>query len=257
MKIFITGASAGIGEALAREYSQRADTVLGLCARRLDKLKALSDALGATSAIYAADVRDAQAMRSAAHDFVSRYGAPDIVIANAGVSAGTVANAVDDIDVASWIMDVNVIGMVRTFQPFIDAMRSAGQGKLVGIASVAGIRGIPGSGAYSASKAAAIAYLESLRVELRGAGIRVQTICPGYITTDMTANNDFPMPFIITAEDAARRIARVIDSGRAYAVIPWQMAIVARILKFTPRWLFDRAFANSPRKARVQKTEDT
>src|SRR5690349_10908838 len=127
--------------------------------------------------------------------------------------------------------------MVHAFHPFLAGMRARGAGKLVGIASVAGYRGLPGSGAYSASKAAAISYLESLRVELHGSGLSVITICPGYVVTPMTADNPFPMPFILTADDAARKIARIIESKKSFAVIPWQMAIVARVLRLLPNFL--------------------
>ena len=130
-------------------------------------------------------------------------------------------------------------------------MREARQGKLVGIASVAGFRGLPGSEAYSASKAAAIAYLESLRVELRDSGIEVVTICPGYIRTSMTEVNNFPMPFILDADDAARRMARVVECGTSFAVVPWQMGVIGWVLQRLPNWLYDRLFARAPRKPRI------
>jgi short-subunit dehydrogenase len=145
---------------------------------------------------------------------------------------------------------VNVMGMVKTFQPFVAAMREKKTGTLVGISSVAGYRGMPGSTAYSASKAAAISYLEGLRIELRGSGVKVCTICPGFIDTPMTQANPFPMPFIISAEDAAKRFARVITQQRSHATIPWQMAGVGLILRHLPNWMFDRLFANTTRKAR-------
>jgi short-subunit dehydrogenase len=148
------------------------------------------------------------------------------------------------------VIDVNVLGIVRTFQPFIEPMRTAGGGKLVGIASVAGYRGLPGAGAYSASKAAAIACMESMRVEMRGSGVRVLTICPGYIATAMTARNPYPMPFLMSAADAADKVARAIDRGSAYSVIPWQMAIAARVLRLLPNALYDLLFARAPRKPR-------
>jgi hypothetical protein len=129
-------------------------------------------------------------------------------------------------------------------------MRAAAGGTLVGIASVAGFRGVPGSGAYSASKAAAIVYLESLRVELRGSGISVVTISPGYIATPMTEHNPYPMPFIIPADVAARRMANAIARRRRHVVIPWQMGIVGGLLKILPRALYDRMFARAPRKPR-------
>lgn len=143
-----------------------------------------------------------------------------------------------------------MLGMVKTFQPFLAAMRDRRQGTLVGIASVAGFRGLPGAGAYSASKAAAISYLESLRVELHGSGVKVVTICPGYIMTPMTAINPYPMPFILDADVAASRMARAIEQQIAFTVIPWQMDLIGRALKLLPNWLYDRFFARAPRKPR-------
>lgn len=247
--VFLTGASSGLGEALARHYAARG-AKLGLVARRADLLEKLGRSLPAGADTYAADVRDLSALGAAAADFMAKHGVPDLVIANAGVSHGTLTEYADDIEVFRQIMDINVIGMVSTFHPFVAAMRAAGRGTLAGVASVAGYRGLPGAGAYSASKAAAIRYLESLRVELRGSGVRVATICPGYIATPMTAKNTYPMPFIITADDFARRFARALDAGKDYAVIPWQMGLVAKLLAVLPNALFDAAFARAGRKPR-------
>ena len=148
------------------------------------------------------------------------------------------------------VMDTNVLGMVATLQPFVAPMRSRRSGTLVGIASVAGFRGLPGSGAYSASKSATITYLESLRAELHGSGVSVVTLCPGYSRTPMTAANPYRMPFLLEADDAARRIARAIAKRRRLAVIPWQMALVSVVLRNLPNWLYDRLFARAPRKPR-------
>lgn len=249
MVVFLTGASSGIGEALARHYAARGAT-LGLVARRAEHLDRLRESLPGGADTYVADVRDTGALEAAAADFLAKHGAPDLVIANAGISHGTLTEHADDIDVFRQILDVNVVGMVNTFHPFVAAMRRAGRGTLAGVASVAGYRGLPGAGAYSASKAAAIRYLESLRVELRGTGVKVATVCPGYIATPMTEKNPYPMPFIITADEFAFRFARALDAGRDYAVIPWQMGLVAKLLVLLPNSLFDAAFARAGRKPR-------
>ncbi len=248
-RVFITGASSGIGAALARHYAARG-AVLGLVARRQDALAALVASLPGEHAIYIVDVADGAALQAAAADFVARCGLPDVVIANAGVSVGTLTEEADDLPAFERVMRTNVLGMVATFQPFAAPMRARGSGRLVGIASVAGIRGLPGAGAYSASKAAAIAYLESLRVELHGSGVRVVTIAPGYIETPMTAVNRYPMPFMLPVDEAARRFVRAIDAGTTYTVIPWQMGVVARLLRLLPNWIFDAAFARAGRKPR-------
>jgi len=248
-KVVISGASSGIGLALARHYLERGAFVAAL-ARRGELLQSLAVEFPEQVFCYALDVRDAPEIRDAAHDFITRVGVPDIVIANAGVSRGTLTEHAEDIDVFQQVMDINVLGMVKTFQPFIAAMRAERYGSLVGIASVAGFRGLPGAEAYSASKAAAISYLESLRVELHASGIKVVTICPGYIKTPLTDVNTYPMPFILEVNKAARRMARVIERGKSFAVVPWQMGMVGWLMKRLPNWLYDRLFAKAPHKSR-------
>jgi hypothetical protein len=225
--------------------------MLGLFARRQEALDALAARLPAgTTVTYAGDVRDAAALGRAAADFSGRFGVPDVVIGNAGVSRGALTEAAADLPVFRAVFETNVLGLVHTFHPFLAAMRDRGRGTLVGIASVAGFRGLPGSGAYSGSKAAAITYLESLRVELAGSGVAVVTICPGYIATPMTAENRYRMPFLIGADQAARLIARAIERRKRFYVLPWQMAILGRVLRLLPRPLYDAAFARAPRKSR-------
>ena len=248
-RIVITGASTGIGAALARHYA-RPDTTIALLSRRRDLLDALAATLPGAVAVYPGDVADMEAQSAAARDFVDRFGAPDLVIANAGISIGTDAGAVADMANLRRVLDVNVVGMAATLAAFAPSMKAAGRGTLCGIASVAGFRGLPGSGAYSASKAAAISWLESLRTELQGTGVSVVTICPGYIDTPMTRVNTYRMPFLLPADEAARRFARAIDARRRLVVIPWQMAIAGRILRVLPGWLYDRLAARAPRKPR-------
>jgi short-subunit dehydrogenase len=248
-RIFITGASAGIGEALARHYASE-HTVLGLAARRGDELQALAERLPGECAVYPLDVSDSAALEAAAKDFIARFGVPDLVIANAGVSVGTHGEELRDVAKLRRVLDVNTAGLAATLAAFAPGMRAQGRGTLVGIASVAGFRGIPGAGAYSASKAAAIAWLESLRAELAGSGVAVVTICPGYVDTPLTRVNKYRMPFLLGADEAARRIARAIAARRRLAVIPWQMALLAVVLRSLPRWLYDRLARRAPRKPR-------
>lgn len=251
-RVVITGASSGIGAALARHYAQ-SGAVLGLIARRSIELDKLAMQLAAPVRIYPVDVRHTSALQAAAADFIAHYGSPDIVIGNAGISFGTLSESVEDIAAFQDVIDINVMGLVKTFQPFIAGMRAAERGTLVGIASLAGYRGLPGAGAYSASKAAAISYLESLRVELKASAIKVITVCPGYIATPMTANNPYPMPFLMSPDAAARKIAAIIEHGKTFAVIPWQMAALAPLLRILPNGLYDRLFGNAPRKPRRQR----
>jgi short-subunit dehydrogenase len=248
--VFITGASSGLGAALARAYAQRG-TTLGLLARRADKLQELAQTLStSTSACYAVDVTQFESLHSALQRHLQEHGCPDIVIANAGVSAGTLTEFVEDLEVFNQILQTNLTAMVATFQPFIEAMKTRGSGTLVGLASVAGVRGLPGAGAYSASKAGVIAYLESLRLELAPHGIRVLTIAPGYIDTPMTQHNPYPMPFLMPAHVFAEKAVQVIARQKKMSVIPWQMGWVARLLRWLPIACYDWLFMRAPRKPR-------
>jgi len=259
MKVFITGASSGIGEAIAHEYAKRyltENTIIGLAARRSEHLQKLKHTLESsyrvTCIVYTLDVRNDQALAQAAADFMQQYGTPDVVIASAGVSSGTLTEHQQDIAAFQAVIDINVLGMVHTFQPFISAMREAGEGQLVGIASVAGVRGLPGAGAYSASKAAAIAYLESMRVEMSHHNIAVTTIAPGYIRTPMTDINTYKMPFLMDADIAAAKFVNAIENKRRFVVIPWQMGWVARLMRFIPPVLWDLLAKNAPHKPRIK-----
>jgi len=255
-RVFITGASSGIGAALAGHYAQQG-ALLGLVARRQPELEKLVRGLPNASRhrVYALDVTDHAALAAAAADFIDAVGGADIVIANAGVSRGTLTEYAEDLPVFERILATNVSATVATFAPFIATMKAQARAgnagcRLVGIGSVAGIRGLPGSGAYSASKAAVMSYCESLRVELRCSGIRVVTIAPGYIDTPMTQVNTYPMPFLMPAEKFAQRAVAAIDAGVSYRVIPWQMGVVAKLLRALPNALYDFAFAKAPHKAR-------
>nr|WP_315399198.1 SDR family oxidoreductase [uncultured Duganella sp.] len=259
-RVFITGASSGIGAALAAQYAAQGAT-LGLLARRGEALDSLIASLpGSPSGTppgskrhraYAVDVRDHAAIAAAARDFLAHAGGVDVVIANAGISAGTLTEHAGDIAVFTDIVATNVIATAATFAPFIAAMRAQRtSARLVGIGSVAGIRGLPGAEAYCASKAAVISYCESLRLEMKPYGIKVVTLCPGYIDTPMTRVNPYPMPFLMAPEKFAARAARVIAAGDSYAVIPWQMGVVAKALRLLPNAVYDFAFSRAPHKPR-------
>lgn len=255
-RVFITGASSGIGAALARHYAAQGCTI-GLLGRRADALQALAASLpnAGVHRCYPADVTDHAALRNAAESFLAYAGGCDIVIASAGISHGTITELAEDLPVFESIIATNVSSTVATFSPFIAAMRAQGTpARLVGIGSVAGVRGLPGGGAYSASKAALRVYCESLRVELRGSGIEVVTIAPGYIDTPMTKKNKYAMPFLMQPDAFAAVAERAIARGTSYRVIPWQAGWIARLLRILPNWLYDRAFAKAPHKARKGTT---
>ena len=254
-RVFITGASSGIGAALARAYAARGATV-GLLGRRRDALDQLRQSLPDSSRhqVYVVDVLDRAALASAAQDFLAVNGGADIVIACAGISQGTLTEQADDLAVFDAVFATNMNATVATFAPFIAAMKTQSTPcRLVGIGSVAGIRGMRGAGAYCASKAALHSYCEALRVELRPSNIRVVTIAPGYIDTPMTRANRFPMPFLMPPERFATGAVAAIARGDSYRVLPWQMGVVAKLLRLLPNALFDRLFARAPTKPRREQ----
>ena len=253
---FITGASSGIGQAMALAYLQNGWRV-ALVARRGEQLNtwlheiapSLNLQAGQTG-VFSADVQNPDSIIDAANACIAQMGLPDVVIANAGISLGVDTAEREDLAVMRQVMDTNVLGMAATFHPFIRAMQKRGTGTLVGIASVAGIRGLPGHAAYCASKAAVISYCESLRGELRASGLKVLTIAPGYVATPLTKRNRYPMPFLMSADAFARQALRTIARGTRYRVIPWPMGVVAKLLRCLPDALFDRLLQGRPRKHR-------
>ncbi len=251
MKVFLTGASSGIGAALAAEFARRGAT-LGLVARRRAALDEIVGQSPGRHHVYAVDVTDKDALIAAARAFDDATGGADIVVANAGISIGVLTEHYEDLDAFDDVLETNVLAMAYTFHPFIAPMRARGRGTLVGIGSVAGVRGLPGSEAYCASKAAVASYCESLRVELKRSGVKVVTIVPGFVRTPLTAKNPYRMPFLMEPEQFARRAVDAILAGVSYRVIPWPMAIVAGLLRLMPNRLFDRAFGNRPYKPRRQ-----
>jgi short-subunit dehydrogenase len=250
--VFITGASSGIGQALAMRFYQ-AGFSLALVARRSEVMQDWVNAQGMDAArvrLYTADVADVASIVLAGQQCLQGQGLPDVVIANAGISIGMDTAVRSDLDVMANTFATNNIGLAATFHPFVEAMCTRGSGRLVGIGSVAGIRGLPGHGAYCASKTAVIAYCESLRGELRASGVAVVTLCPGYIDTPLTRQNRYAMPFLMSADAFAQKAFQAIVAGSSYRVIPWQMGVVAKLLRLLPNWLFDKALSGRPRKHR-------
>jgi short-subunit dehydrogenase len=250
--VVISGGSSGIGLALAERAAERGDRLV-LMARRREPIDAWARARGLAAErclALAADVRDRASIVAAGRECLARAGVPDVVIASAGISVGMDTAIEADLQTMADTLDTNLLGMAATFHPFVAPMREAGRGRLVGVASVAAIRGLAGHGAYCASKAGVVSYCESLRLELRASGVRVVTIVPGYIATPLTANNSYSMPFLMQPEAFAERAWRAIDHGVSYRVIPWQMGVVAKLMRGLPNALYDRVFSGRGRKAR-------
>jgi short-subunit dehydrogenase len=260
--VFITGASSGIGQAMARRYYQ-AGWRLALVARRAPEMHQWAAEQGLAEnqyRVYGADVSDNASIIEAAELCMASWGLPQVVIANAGISLGMDSAVRADLAILQRVMATNVLGLAATFHPFIVPMQEQANDQdapaftLVGIASVAGIRGVPGHAAYCASKAAVISYCESLRGELRGCdgrkGVSVVTIAPGYIDTPLTRKNTYPMPFLMSAEAFADQAFNTIARGTSYRVIPGAMGVAATLLRLLPNTVFDRLMHKQPRKHR-------
>jgi short-subunit dehydrogenase len=251
---YLTGASSGIGQALAARYAQ-AGYRLALVARRTAEVQAwaLAQRLDAARfAVYAADVRDVNAITAAGRACIAAQGVPDVVVAAAGFSVGFDTAVFEDLEVMRALFETNNLGLAATFQPFVAPMVARRTGRFVGIASVSGIRGLPGHGGYCSSKAAVISYCESLRVELRASGVKVVTISPGYVDTPLSRGNPYRMPFLIGADDFANRAFDAISAGTSYRVIPWQMGVLAKVMRVLPNALYDRLASGRGRKPRQQ-----
>lgn len=239
--VFITGASSGIGQALALRYAQ-AGWRLALVARRGALMRTWAMAQGWPAsqwAVYEADVRHEAEIAAAAQACLTAQGLPEVVVANAGISVGVDLGLAEDLAVLRDLLDTNVIGLAATFQPFVEGMRARRRGTLVGMASVASVRGLPGHAGYCAAKGAVVQLCETLRGELRPFGVRVVTLAPGYIDTPLTRENDYPMPFLMPPAAFADQAFLAISAGARWRVIPWQMGVVATILRWLPRSWFD------------------
>lgn len=239
--LFITGASSGIGRALAVELGRRGAT-LGLLARReslLEEIVKEVEAAGGRALALAADVRDAEAVTRAAARLRESFGAIDVLVANAGVGVTTDARDLKPETVAQ-VIGINVLGAVNSVTAVLPHMVERNSGQLVVISSLAAYRGLPKSAAYCASKAAVSAFFESLRVDLRGTKLNVTIIHPGFIKTPLTAGREAQMPYLMELDDAVKKIVRAIEAGKKSYAFPWQLASIVRAAMIMPIPLYDR-----------------
>jgi NADP-dependent 3-hydroxy acid dehydrogenase YdfG len=251
----ITGASSGIGAAVAEELARRGWKV-GLIARRADRLQVLAERIGDNAAVAAADVTDRAGLEAAIAQLEQTLGPCDLMLANAGIGE-TVSGKHFSTDAAIKVIDVNVNGVIHAIGAVIGPMLERNSGHIAVTSSVAGYRGLPGFGAYSASKAAVTTLLESLRVDLRQTGVSTTAIHPGFVISELTEKNTFTMPFLVKTEDAARTIVNGLEKRKPLICFPWQMRLGMWLVKHVPDFIYDRvvgsASPTSPKKKQIEE----
>jgi short-subunit dehydrogenase len=240
--VLLTGASSGIGEGLALALAGRGAT-LGLIARRRELLDELADRcrkFDSRVRVFALDVTDEVAVAEAADAMRSEFGHIDILIANAGIGGNDEETRAYTPRAVRKVIDTNLIGAVNAVHAVVPQMVDRGSGHIVAISSLAGFRGLPKSAAYSASKAGMTAFFESVRLDVKGSGVDVTIIQPGFIKTPLTSGRSNKMPFLMELDDAIPLFIKAIEKKKRFAAFPWQLATIVRAGKFMPSWLYDR-----------------
>ncbi len=238
----ITGASSGIGLSLAKELAKDG-YCLGLLARRREPLeKACGElrAAGGVAEFETVDVAERQPMLDAIHSLADRLGTIDLLVANAGMGTASKIEPMNA-EEQEQMFRVNFCGLLHAIEAVLPEMLARGRGHIAGVSSLAAYKGFPGQQAYCASKAAVKIYLEGLRIQLRRRGIAVTTICPGFVRTSMTESHAFGMPYLVDADDAARRIARALKRRKKVFNFPWQTERMVKFTYWVPDWIMARA----------------
>jgi short-subunit dehydrogenase len=241
----VTGASSGIGWALAKALAAEGARV-GLVARRREALEQLGAEIGqagGTAVAAPADVGEREAVVTAIRGLAARLGPVDLLVANAGVGAPTRLEPFNVADMEK-MFRVNTLGVIYAIEAVLPEMLRRGRGHLAAVSSLAAYKGLPGESAYCGSKAAVNAFMEGLRIQLRGKGVAVTTVCPGFVHTPMTSVNDFAMPFVISADEAARRIVRALRRRVKVFNFPWQTTLLMKLTRWFPDWVVARAMAD-------------
>lgn len=245
----VTGASSGIGWELAKELA-RGGARVGLVSRRRDKLEALAGEIrqaGGQAVVAAADVGEREQTFKAFQEIVGQLGPVDLMVANAGLGLPTLLDPLNLSDVENMIR-INLLGVVYSVAAVLPDMLKRGRGHLAAVSSLASYKGLPGESGYCASKVAVNTYMEGLRIQLRSRGIAVTTICPGFVRTPMTDVNDFHMPWLLEADESARRIVRALKARRKVYNFPWQTTLLMRATRWVPDWLIARVMSDYNKK---------
>ena len=240
--VLLTGASSGIGEALALELANRG-AILGLIARREKFLREISSKIessGGKVKYFPCDVTDKEAVFDAADSLRKEFGKIDIMIANAGIGGNNRKTRSLQPDAVANVINVNLLGAVNSVSAVLRQMLKRKSGQLVAISSLAGFRGLPRSAAYSASKAGMTAFFESVRLDVQHKGVDVTIIQPGFIRTPLTSDRANKMPFLMELEDSVPYFLNAIERKKKFAAFPWQLATFVRIGRILPAWLYDK-----------------
>ena len=238
--MLITGASSGIGKGLALALAKRG-AAIGLVARRpelLSEIVSEIESFGGRAVALVVDVNDAALLKSAVERLKTELGPIDILIANAGMGGAAHATQLQSENVAR-VINVNVLGAVNSVTAVLPDMVKRGSGQLVAISSLSAYRGLPKSAAYCASKAALSSFFESLRIDLRGSGVKVSIIHPGFIKTPLTAGRQAKMPYLMELDDAVNKIVSAIEKEKQSYAFPWQLASIVRFSMLMPNFMYD------------------
>jgi short-subunit dehydrogenase len=237
----VTGASSGIGWELAKTLAAQ-QCAVGVVARRRERLEALVQqiqAAGGKAAFAVADVADRAQIIAAIHGLRDQLGPIDLLIANSGVGVPTTLEPINT-DEVEWMFKVNTFGVIYSIEAVLPDMLQRGKGHIAAVSSLAAYLGMPGESGYCASKAAVNSYMDGLRIQLRRRGIHVTTICPGFIETPMTAMNTFHMPWLLKADQAAKRIVLALGRKKKIYNFPWQLSLLMKFADWLPDWALER-----------------
>ena len=238
--VFLTGASSGIGEALAFEMAERG-AIVGMLARREDFLKQIAEKIeqnGGMARYFAADVTDAKAVAEATKTLRNEFGKIDILIANAGIGGNNEETRSLNAEAVAKVININLLGAVNAVAAVLPQMLENKSGQLVAISSLAGFRGLPKSAAYSASKAGMTTFFESVRLDVQHKGVDVTIIQPGFIKTPLTSGRGAKMPFLMELDDSIPHFLKAIEKRKKFAAFPWQLATFVRAARFFPTLVF-------------------
>lgn len=233
MKVFITGGTTGMGHELAKLYNNSGASV-AVCS--VEDTHDIKDKLPQGIQYYQANVVDKNAIKAAIEDFAQKHNGLDLVIANAGINHPKAK--IPDFDRGRAVLEINIIGVVNTFEPAINIMKKQGSGHLAAMSSISAFAGLPGMAFYGASKAAVMSMCETFEIDLASFGIKVTTLAPGFVKTPLTKENGHKMPFMLEQKEAALKMFKALNNNKKVFVFPFPMKMASKLLKHLPRFIY-------------------